>query len=85
MTLPDERYRSMMAADRLLKDILTTPRVPREIKDRARYVLRHWPDSFYINELARQCPDIITERMEPLHRMVVSYEESVDKAGGDHI
>lgn len=85
MTLPDERYRSMMAADQLLKDILSTPRVPKDIKNRARYVLRHWPDTHYIDELARRCPDIITERMEPLHRMVASYSEPVDNQGKDTV
>jgi hypothetical protein len=75
----------MMAADQLLKDILSTARVPKDIKDRARYVLRHWPDTYYINELARRSPDIITERMEPLHRMVAGYSEPVDNTKEDHI
>ena len=73
MTLPDERYRSIMQADQLLKDLLDstkTPRVPRLIRDRARGVLRHWPDTYYIDQLAEQSPEIITPRMEPLYRMV---------------
>ena len=64
-----------MAADQLLKDIINTPRVPKIIKDRARGVLRHWPDRYYIGQLAIRCPDIIVERMEPLHRWVLGHGE----------
>ena len=80
LTLPDERYRSIIQADRLLKDLLDsskTPRVPREIRDRARGVLRHWPDLYYIDQLAAHSPEIITPRMEQLHRMVAAYNPEV--------
>ena len=76
MTLPDERYRSMIQADRLLKDLCdpsVTPRVPRAIRQRALYVLRHWPDHYYINRLAAECPEIILSSEpapDPLYRMV---------------
>ncbi len=76
MTLPDERYRSMIQADRLLKDLCdpsTTPRVPKAIRQRALYVLRHWPDQYYINRLAHECPEIIESSQpepDPLYRMV---------------
>ncbi len=76
MTLPDERYRSMMAADRLLKDLCdssTTPRVPRAVRQRALYVLRHWPGEYYINRLAHAAPEIIYSsepEPDPLYRMI---------------
>ncbi len=76
MTLPDERYRSMMAADRLLKDLCdpsTTPRVPKAVRQRALYVLRHWPGEYYINRLAAESPEIIyttAAEPDPLYRMV---------------
>lgn len=76
MTLPDERYRSMIAADRLLKDLCdpnVTPRVPRAIRDRARHVLRHWPGEYYINRLAAETSGIIESpevTVDPLYRMV---------------
>ena len=82
MTLPDERYRSIMQADQLLKDLLDstkTPRVPRQIRDRARGVLRHWPDTYYIDQLAARNPEIITPRMEQLHRMIAAYNPEVAK------
>jgi hypothetical protein len=76
MTLPDERYRSMIAADRLLRDLLDssiTPRVPKTIRQRALSVLRHWPDTYYIDRLSEQAPEIIDSgkpAIDPLYRMV---------------
>jgi hypothetical protein len=55
MTLPDERYRAVLAAERLLKDLCdpsTTPRVPRAVRDRARSVLRHYPSKFDMDRAA---------------------------------
>ena len=46
MTLPDERTRAIIYARKFLLDLMTpseTPRVPREIRNRARAVLRHYP------------------------------------------
>lgn len=79
MTLPDERYRSMIWADRLLKDLCDpskTPRVPREIRQRASSVLRHWPGEYYINRLAHESPDIIetaAAEPDPLYKIVKEY------------
>lgn len=84
VTLPDERYRAMIAADRLLKDLCdpsTTPRVPREIRHRAAAVLRHWPDTYYIDRLADSAPDIIDSgkpSVDPLYRMVREYRNTPD-------
>jgi hypothetical protein len=76
MTLPDERYRSLLWADRLLKDLCDsskTPRVPKEIRQRARDCLRHWPDTYYIDRLAEEAPDILYSSKpatDPLYRIV---------------
>lgn len=46
MTMPDERFRAVKYAREFLYDLLDpkkTPKVPREIRDRARRVLRHYP------------------------------------------
>lgn len=43
MTLPYERYNSVVACRQFLIDLINTPRVPRQIKDRARHILRHYP------------------------------------------
>jgi len=46
MTLPDERYRALLAAERFLVELLNpkaTPRVPRHLRERAMHILRHYP------------------------------------------
>jgi hypothetical protein len=85
MTLPDERYRAVMQTIQFLTDVCNTPRVPKAIKQRASSLLRHYPSAWDMKRAAENCPDIFAERMEPLHRMIVSYSESVDKAGGDSV
>jgi hypothetical protein len=78
MTLPDERYRAVRWAEQFLKDLCDpskTPRVPRSVRDQARSILRHYPGTYYLEELARRAPDIITPRMEELHRFIKSGEQ----------
>jgi hypothetical protein len=74
-----------MQTIQFLTDICNTPRVPKAIKQQASSLLRHYPSAWDMKRAAENCPDIFAERMEPLHRMIVSYSESVDKAGGDPV
>jgi hypothetical protein len=78
VTLPDERYRAVVQTQRLLLEILTTPRVPKAIKDRARSCLRHYPSAWDMKRAAENCPDVFAEKMEPLYRMVKAYEQDKD-------
>lgn len=46
MSLPDERTRAVLWARALLEDLLDpkqTPRVPREVRERASAILKHFP------------------------------------------
>ena len=70
MTLPDERYRAVVQTQRFLLEILTTPRVPRAVKDQARACLRHYPSDWDMNRAAEGAPEVFQERMEDLHRFV---------------
>ena len=75
MTLPDERYRSIMQARRLLQELCDpklTPRVAAGIRDRARGALRHYPSDWDMQRTARMAPDVFQERMEDLHRFVAA-------------
>jgi hypothetical protein len=77
MTLPDERYRALKWAESFMQDLLDpakTPRVPRSVRQQARSVLRHYPGSYYLDELARRAPEIITPEMEAVHRFIRSGE-----------
>ena len=76
MTLPDERYRAVMRTQELLVEILNTPRVPKTIKESARYCLRHYPSAWDMKRAAENCPDIFAERIEDVTRMFKVYEQS---------
>ena len=72
VTLPDERYRAVIQTEKFLKEILSTPRVPKAIKDRARSCLRHYPTDYDMNRAAEAAPEVFQERMEDLHRFVAA-------------
>lgn len=73
MTMPDERYRAVVQTEKFLKEILNTPRVPKSIKDGARWCLRHYPNEWEMQMAAERCPEVFQEKMEPLYRMVKQY------------
>ena len=55
MTLPDERSRAIMQTRAFLRELLDpkkTPRVPRAIRHRAYYCLKHYPFYWNINDVA---------------------------------
>jgi len=76
MTLPDERYRAVVQTQKFLVEILSTPRVPKTIKDRARSCLRHYPSDWDMQRAADGAPDVFQEQMEAVTRMFKSYENS---------
>ena len=81
MTLPDERYRSIMQAKRLLEELMDpklTPRLAAGIRDRARGALRHYPSEYDMQRAAQAAPDIFQERMEDLHRFVLKGQQQDD-------
>ena len=54
MTLPDEMFNSLRSARMFmcaLMDPAMTPKVPKEIRSRARDRLKHFPSEFDINQL----------------------------------
>jgi hypothetical protein len=80
MTLPDERYRAVVQTKKFLEELLTTSRIPKAVKDNARWCLRHYPNEWDMQIVAREVPGVFQERMEPLYRMVKQYEQ--DKEDG---
>lgn len=83
MTLPDERLRAIRFAEQFMKDLCNpnvTPRVPRDIRSRARSVLRHFPDPYHLSELAKSRPDILENRdgndYDELYKMVRQYQDN---------
>ena len=80
MTMPDERYRAVVQTQKFLLEILNTPRVPKAIKDGARYCLRHYPTDWDMQRTALQAPDVFQERMEPVTRLFKQYEQNKNEA-----
>jgi hypothetical protein len=62
MTLPDERYRALKQAKKLMEELCDpgrTPRVPSLIRDRARGALRHFPSDYELDRMAEDCPELL--------------------------
>lgn len=79
MTLPDERYRSLVQTKKFLYELLNsqqTPRVPKIIRQRANSLLRHWPDTYHLELMCREMPEHFAERMEDVHRMFMKFEQT---------
>ena len=74
MTLPDERYRAVVETEKFLREILITPRVPKTIKQQARWCLRHYPSEWNMKEAARTSSDVFMERMDSVHKFIVDGE-----------
>ena len=78
MTLPYERMNSLRSAEQLLCDLLdpkATPRVPREVRQRARSILRHWPMGSQLDMLCERIPELYNTVEDPLYCAVKGYSK----------
>ena len=65
MTMPNERYYSIRTTRAFLVDLMDpkkTPRVPKEIRMKAYYCLKHYPGEYHMGEAAIQAPEIWGEQ-----------------------
>ncbi|MEY4333147.1 MAG: hypothetical protein RLZZ196_1885 [Bacteroidota bacterium] len=79
MTLPDERYRAVVQTKKFLIDLCSpkrTPRVPKDIRQLANSLLRHYPSDWDMTIASQQAPDVFAERMEDVTRLIKQYEIS---------
>lgn len=79
MTLPDERYRAVVQTAKFLESLSyssETKRVPLAIRQEARRLLRHYPNSWDMKRAADAAPDVFQEQMEAVTRLIAQYEES---------
>lgn len=88
MTLPDERYRAVNAARELLIEIANPSgrwkRVPKELRLHCIHALRHYPNPWELEAMARAAPELLQQRMEPLTRMIMVYDqEQKEKQNGN--
>lgn len=79
MTLPDERYRAVQQTKKFLIDLCSaqrTPRVPKDIRQQANWLLRHYPSDWDMVQAAEASPHIFAEHMEDVTRLFKQYEQS---------
>lgn len=82
MTMPDERFRAVMYAKEFLIELSTptiTKRIPKEIRQRAYSILRHFPDHNDLKLVERASPEIFQERMEDVYKLIKTYEAKKDE------
>jgi hypothetical protein len=74
MTLPDERYRAVVHAERFLSRLAGGhyARVPKAVREEARALLRHYPTDWDMNRASSAAPEVFQERMEDLHRFIAA-------------
>ena len=75
MTLPDERYRAVFHTAEFLLSLQQRDDVPVSVKAEARGLLRHYPTYYDLKRIEQLAPDIMQERMDDLHKMIVTYEQ----------
>lgn len=66
MTLPNERYRSVLLAKKFLEGIAydkeTYPRISRSVRGQAHSILRHFPNEWDMTRAAKGAPDVFEEK-----------------------
>jgi hypothetical protein len=78
MTLPDERYRAVMWAERFLQELAHDtkkyPRISKQVRREAYSIARHFPTKWDMKRAADASPEVFQEQMEPLTRMLEVYK-----------
>jgi len=76
MTLPDERYRNILQTRKFLMELTSphmTPKVPKVIRERARNLLKHYPNDYILEMMCEDMPDYFAKEIEPVTRMIMEY------------
>ena len=73
--MPDERYRAVVQTQKFLQELLSTPRIPKAVKDNARWCLRHYPSEWDMQQAAECTPHVFAEKMEPVYKLFKQYEQ----------
>lgn len=85
MTLPDERYRAVTRAQKFLTDLAFDrkkyPRIPKSVRQEAYSILRHYPSDYDMDRAASSAPAVFQPHMDPLHRLLLVYEENKNESG----
>ena len=79
MTMPDERYNAVIRTRQLLLNLINpvhTPRVPKLVREEARYCLRHFPTTYDMMAAERAAPEVFQAKMEDVTRLFKQYEQN---------
>jgi hypothetical protein len=83
MTLPDERYRAVIQTAEFLQALSYSSeikRVPLAVRQEARRLLRHYPSEWEMRRVAEGHGETMFQvEMEPLHRMVLQYQQDKEE------
>ena len=61
MTLPDERYRAVRFTEQFLIELCNpkkTPKIPKELRERALLLLRHYPNEIDMELACEKIPEV---------------------------
>lgn len=65
MSTAEDRYRAIKQSRKMLEDLCDpgkTPRVPSIVRDRARSILKHFPNDFDLDSLAENSPELLEKK-----------------------
>jgi hypothetical protein len=65
MTTAEDRYRAIKQSRKMLEELCDpgkTPRVPSIVRDRARSILRHFPNDYDLDSLAENNPELLEKK-----------------------
>ena len=88
MTMPDERTRSVVNTRKFLRDLLdpkVTPKVPKQIREKAYKLLKHYPTALYLKLATIGHLDVFdkdeAERLseEELKQYSISYSKQLEE------
>lgn len=84
MTLPDERYRSVMWAKQFIEGIAYDkekyPRISKTVRGEAHSILRHFPSEWDMKRASIEAPEVFQERMEAVTRLFKQYEQNKNES-----
>lgn len=80
MTLPYERTNAIQNTELFLMELMDpkkTPRVPKEIRRRARSLLKHYPGQFYIGLVSDKVPEAFGPPRDNIKEYWDAYNEQI--------
>ena len=67
MTMPDERYRAIARTEKFLTELVVDTTLSENIREGARWCLRHYPTGWDLDALARAAPHVLQREFKHKH------------------